>query len=386
MTAPATNRVLAHTGARYPIIQAPMGWIARTQLASAVSRAGGLGIIETSSGETANCQAEITKMSALGLPFGVNLPIRFLKDDAMLRFVCASGVKFVTTSAGSPAKFIAPLKDAGITVYHAVPTVDAALKCVDAGIDGLVVEGGEGGGFKNPEEVSTLVLLQAIRARVDVPLVAAGGICDGRGMAAAFALGAEAVQMGTRFVSCAESPVHANYKNAIVDAGVTGTWMLNTKASPCIRALKSQRTQAIHEEGLMPADSFSGIQRVYFDGDMEAAPALAGQTAGLIDSVKTAQQIIEDTVAEFFCHQPAHGCHGHGAHVWLKNAAVRPATPVAYAALAPSAHMRAFHLATPPSPSCSTLPTSVSRTGAMLTKPGILRSSDFTLCARKYQR
>ncbi len=300
MPTPPTNRVLAHTGARYPIIQAPMGWIARTQLASAVSRAGGLGIIETSSGETANCQAEITQMSALGLPFGVNLPIRFLKDDAMLRFVCTSGVKFVTTSAGSPAKFIAPLKDAGITVYHAVPTVDAALKCVDAGIDGLVVEGGEGGGFKNPEEVSTLVLLQAIRARVDVPLVAAGGICDGRGMAAAFALGAEAVQMGTRFVSCAESPVHANYKNAIVDAGVTGTWLLNTKASPCIRALKSQRTQAIHEAGLMPADSFAGIQRVYFDGDMEAAPALAGQTAGLIDSVKTAQQIIDDTVAEFF--------------------------------------------------------------------------------------
>jgi NAD(P)H-dependent flavin oxidoreductase YrpB (nitropropane dioxygenase family) len=139
-----TNRVLAHTGATYPIVQAPMGWIARTQLASAVSRAGGLGVIETSSGETANCQAEIKKMAALGLPFGVNLPIRFLKDDAMLNFVCASGVKFVTTSAGSPAKFIAPLKGAGITVYHAVPTVDAALKCVDAGIDGLVVEGGEG--------------------------------------------------------------------------------------------------------------------------------------------------------------------------------------------------------------------------------------------------
>ncbi|MDH4427282.1 MAG: nitronate monooxygenase family protein [Acidovorax sp.] len=299
-TTASTNRVLAHTGARYPIIQAPMGWIARTQLASAVSRAGGLGIIETSSGETANCQAEITKMSALGLPFGVNLPIRFLKDDAMLRFVCSSGVKFVTTSAGSPAKFIAPLKDAGITVYHAVPTLDAALKCVDAGIDGLVVEGGEGGGFKNPEEVSTLVLLQAIRARVDVPLVAAGGICDGRGMAAAFALGAEAVQMGTRFVSCAESPVHDNYKNAIVDAPTTGTWMLNTKASPCIRALKSERTRAIHEAGLMPADSFAGIQKVYFGGDMEAAPALAGQSAGLIDAVKTAQQIIDDTVAEFF--------------------------------------------------------------------------------------
>jgi enoyl-[acyl-carrier protein] reductase II len=294
------NRVIAHTGARYPIVQAPMGWIARTALASAVSRAGGLGIIETSSGETAICQAEISKMSALGLPFGVNLPIRFLRDDQMLRFVCASGVKFVTTSAGSPAKFIAPLKDAGITVYHAVPTVDTALKCVDAGIDGLVVEGAEGGGFKNPEEVSTLVLLQAIRARTDVPLIAAGGICDGRGMAAAFALGAEGIQMGTRFVCCQESPVHANYKNAIVGASETGTWMLNKKSTPCIRALKSQRTQAIHEQGVMSADALQGILGVYFGGDMEAAPALAGQSAGLIDSVKSAQQIIEDTLAEFF--------------------------------------------------------------------------------------
>ena len=294
------NRVIAHTGARYPIVQAPMGWIARAALASAVSRAGGLGIIETSSGETAICQAEISRMSALGLPFGVNLPIRFLRDDQMLRFVCASGVKFVTTSAGSPAKFIAPLKDAGITVYHAVPTVDTALKCVDAGIDGLVVEGAEGGGFKNPEEVSTLVLLQAIRARTDVPLIAAGGICDGRGMAAAFALGAEGIQMGTRFVCCQESPVHANYKNAIVGASETGTWMLNKKSTPCIRALKSQRTQAIYEQGVMSADALQSILGVYFGGDMEAAPALAGQSAGLIDSVKTAQQIIEDTVAEFF--------------------------------------------------------------------------------------
>jgi enoyl-[acyl-carrier protein] reductase II len=295
-----TNRVLAHTGAKYPIVQAPMGWIARTQLASAVSRAGGLGVIETSSGETENCQAEIRKMAALKLPFGVNLPIRFLKDDAMLKFVCASGVKFVTTSAGSPAKFIAPLKDAGITVYHAVPTVDAAMKCVDAGIDGLVVEGGEGGGFKNPEEVSTLVLLQAIRARCDVPMIAAGGICDGRGMAAAFALGAEGIQMGTRFVSCAESPVHANYKNAIVDAKETGTLVLNKKSTPCIRALKSQRTLAIYEEGVMSFEAMRGIQDLYFGGDLEAAPALAGQTAGLIDSIKTAQQIIDDTVAEFF--------------------------------------------------------------------------------------
>jgi len=293
------NRVLAHTGARYPIVQAPMGWIARSALASAVSRAGAFGVIETSSGETANCQREITQMVASGLPFGVNLPIRFLKDDAMLRFVCESGVRFVTTSAGSPAKFIAPLKAAGIVVYHAVPTLETALKCVDAGVDGLVVEGAEGGGFKNPEEVSTLVLLQAIRERVDVPLIAAGGIVDGRGMAAAFALGAEGIQMGTRFVASAESPVHDHFKQAIVAAEATGTWVLNKRSTPCIRALKTQRTQAIHEAGLMPPDTFAGIQQLYFGGDMEAAPALAGQSAGLIHAVLSVQRIVDDTVAEF---------------------------------------------------------------------------------------
>lgn len=295
-----TNRFLAHTGARYPIVQAPMGWIARSQLASAVCNAGGLGIIETSSGETENCKAEILKMRDLtSAPFGVNLPIRFLKDDAILEFICSSGVKFVTTSAGSPAKFVAPLKAAGITVYHAVPTVDAAMKCVEAGIDGLVVEGAEGGGFKNPEEVSTLVLLQAIRRVTDIPLVAAGGICDGKGMAAAFALGAEAIQMGTRFVSAVESPVHHNYKQAIIDAKETGTLVLNKKSTPCIRALKTGRTARIYEDGLMPPDTFSRILELYFGGDMEAAVGLAGQTAGLIGEIKTAEQVIDETVAEF---------------------------------------------------------------------------------------
>jgi hypothetical protein len=121
-----------------------------------------------------------------------------------------------------------------------------------------------------------------------VPLIAAGGICDGRGMAAAFALGAEAVQMGTRFVSSAESPVHANYKAAITGAKETGTWVLNKKASPCIRALKSERTKEIYDAGVMPPDVLKNILDVYFGGDMEAAPALAGQTVGLIDEVKTA--------------------------------------------------------------------------------------------------
>ena len=172
--------------------------------------------------------------------------------------ICDSGVKFVTTSAGSPSKFIGPLKEAGIVAYHAVPTVEAAIRCVEAGIDGLVVEGGEGGGFKNPEEVSTLVLLQAVRAAVDVPLVAAGGICDGRGMAAAFALALKPCN-GHAVCIIGGEPGSRQLQSAIVDAPTTGTYVLNKKASPCIRALKTERTHKIYDEGLMPPDTFKNI-------------------------------------------------------------------------------------------------------------------------------
>lgn len=294
------NRFLEHTGAKYPIIQAPMGWIARSQLASAVCNAGGLGIIETSSGETENCVAEIKKMKEMtGQPFGINLPLLFLRDQNMINFVAESGVKFVTTSAGNPQKLIEILKAHDIIVYHAVPTVKAAVKAVEAGVDGLIVEGGEGGGFKNPEEVSLQVLLQAISEKVDVPMVAAGGIVDGKGMAAAFSLGAEAIQMGTRFVSAAESPVHDNYKNAIIGAEDTGTVVLNKKSTPCIRALKTGKTLEIYEEGVMPKDMFAKIQDLYFGGNMEASAGLAGQSAALISEVKSAADIVENTVKEF---------------------------------------------------------------------------------------
>ncbi|MDP1753285.1 MAG: nitronate monooxygenase [Reyranella sp.] len=265
------NRVLAHTGVKYPIVQAPMGWIARSQLASAVSNAGGLGIIETSSGEVEACLAEIEKMKDLtDKPFGVNLPILFIKEPRIVDLVAKSGVKFVSTSAGSPTKLLPTLKAAGLIVYHVVPNLSSALKAVDAGVDGLIVEGGEGGGFKNPDDVSTLVLLQGVRERTDVPIIAAGGICDGRGMAAAFALGAEGIQMGTRFVSAAESPVHANYKQAIVDADDTGTVMLNRKSSPCVRALKTERAREIDRAGSFDRPLFGRVRDVYFGGDMEA--------------------------------------------------------------------------------------------------------------------
>ena len=294
------NRVTAHTGSKYPIIQAPMGWIARSQLASAVCEAGGMGIIETSSGEIDNCKKEIQLMLDLtDKPFGVNLPLLFLKDDSMVNFCVDAGVRFVTTSAGDPTKYIGVLKDAGITVYHAVPSLEGALKAANAGVDGLVVEGTEGGGFKSPVEVGLLVLIQSIKQNIDIPIIAAGGIVDGAGMAAVFAAGAEGIQMGTRFVSSLESPVHDNFKNKIVESGIDGTYILNKESKPVIRALKSNLTDQINDSGQMDMSALMNIKDLYFDGDMEAAPALSGQSIGLINEVKSVKQIVNEIINEF---------------------------------------------------------------------------------------
>ena len=294
------NKFLEHTGVKYPIIQAPMGWIARSRLASAVSNAGGLGIIETSSGEVENCKKEIAMMSSLtDKPFGVNLPLLFLKDDSMVNFCVKHGVKFVTTSAGDPTKYVNVLKDAGIVVYHAVPSLEGALKAYKAGVDGLIVEGTEGGGFKSPIEVGLTVLIQAIKKEIDLPLIAAGGIVDGIGMASAIAAGADGIQMGTRFVSSLESPVHTNFKDSIINAPIDGTLILNKKSKPVVRALKTDLTKKIDEEGVMDMSALMNIKSLYFDGDMNAAPALSGQSVGLIKEVKPVQDIIERTIGEY---------------------------------------------------------------------------------------
>src|SRR3990170_8972561 len=179
------SRVTELLGVEHPIVQAPMGWIARAQLASAVSNAGGLGIIETSSGELDAVRDEIRRMRDLtDKPFGVNIAQLFVRDASIVDFVVDQGVRFVTTSAGDPTRYTASLKSAGLTVFHVVPTLKGALKAVAAGVDGLVVEGGEGGGFKNPKDVASMVLLPLVRSKVDVPIIAAGGMVDGATMAA----------------------------------------------------------------------------------------------------------------------------------------------------------------------------------------------------------
>ena len=185
-------------------------------------------------------------------------------------------------------------------MFHVVPTLAAALKAVDAGVDGLVVEGGEGGGFKNPKEVSTMVLLPFVAEHVDVPIIAAGGITDGASMAAAFALGAEGVQMGTRMVSALESPVHENWKRAIVDAKETDTVFLNRFSRPALRALRTERTTELERADHVGMDQFAKTADLYFGGDMEASIALTGQVAGRIDSVKPVADIVNETVQDFY--------------------------------------------------------------------------------------
>lgn len=298
--APINNRLTRLLGVDYPIVQAPMGWIARSKLASAVSRAGALGIIETSSGELDAVRNEITAMREItDRPFGVNIAQLFVRDPSIVDFVVAQGVRFVTTSAGDPRQYTEKLKAAGLTVFHVVPTLSAALKAVDAGVDGLVVEGGEGGGFKNPRDVSTMVLLPLVASKVDVPIIAAGGICDGRSMAAAFALGADGVQLGTRMVSAAESPVHENWKNAIVAGAETDTVFLNRHSRPGLRALRTERTTLLEKQENVPLTEMSRALDLYFGGDMEASIALTGQVMGRIESVESVETIIHSMVTEF---------------------------------------------------------------------------------------
>ena len=297
-----SNRITDLLGVEVPLVQAPMGWIARSQLASAVSEAGGLGIIETSSGELDAVREEIGKMRTLtDKPFGVNIAQAFVRDPDIVKFVIDQGVKFVTTSAGNPERYTEQLKSAGLTVFHVVPSLSAAIKAVECGVDGLVVEGGEGGGFKNPRDVSTMVLLPLVRSKVDVPIIAAGGFVDGASMAAAFALGAEAVQMGTRMVSAAESPVHENWKKAIVGARETDTVFLNRAHSPALRALRTEKTTRLEFDTETNAmTEFGTALDLYFGGDMEASIALTGQVCGRIDAVRPVAEIIDEVKQEFF--------------------------------------------------------------------------------------
>ncbi|WP_137294455.1 NAD(P)H-dependent flavin oxidoreductase [Nocardioides dongxiaopingii] len=291
------NDVTNQLGVEVPLFSAPMGMVAGPALVTAMARAGGMGLVPGSL-PVPQVRDDIRRVrEGTDRPFGVNIPLAFAKDPAVVDMIVAEGIGFVTTSAGSPARLTPILKDAGLVVYHVVPTLEAALKAVDAGVDGLVVEGSEGAGFKSPHEVSTMVLLPLVVSRVDVPVVAAGGIVDGASLLAAFALGAQGAQMGTRMLASLESGVHPDVKRAVVGAREVDTMMYNRAIGRPMRVLRTETTT--RTDGTDPRPLLAEIRRTYDDGDLEASLAQMGQVAGRVDDVLAVEEIVRATIADF---------------------------------------------------------------------------------------
>lgn len=294
------NRVTQLLGVDIPIVQAPMGHVAKPTLVSAVANAGAVGLVPGSLGVDV-VRDDIRRTRELtGREFGVNLPIAFLRDLSIIDMIVEEGIRFITTSAGSPDKFTSTLKAAGLVVFHVVPSLTAAQRAADAGVDGLVVEGSEGAGFKSPREVSTMVLLPLVCQRVGLPVIAAGGIADGVSMAAAFALGAEGVQMGTRMIASLESPVHQNMKDAVLNAAETDTMLINQHQRKPVRVLRTATTAQF--EGSISGDPMAllvSIMDLYEGGDLEASLPQLGSVAGRISEILPAAEIIRRTTDEF---------------------------------------------------------------------------------------
>jgi enoyl-[acyl-carrier protein] reductase II len=296
---PFDNRVTKLLGIDVPIFQAPMGYVAKPPLVAAVSEAGAMGLIPGSLG-TEVTREDIRRTRELtSKPFGVNLPLAFLRDPDIVPMIVDEGIEFVTTSAGSPDTYGRVLKEAGLIVFHVVPTLKGAQRAVDAGVDGLVVEGSEGAGFKNPRDVTSMVLLPLIASRLDVPIVAAGGIADGRSMAAAFALGAEGVQMGTRMLSSQESGVHWNMKQAVLDAAETDTMLINRHNRKPVRVLRTATTEPFElATGGDPMALLGNTLALYEGGEFDGTLPQLGAVAGRIDEILPAAEIIGRTVEE----------------------------------------------------------------------------------------
>lgn len=293
MVTAVTNRIKELLGVEFPVVQAPMTYIARAELAAAVSEGGGLGMIETLTAEGREDLLRVRELT--DRPVAANLMIQGWKRDPSIVDVLASaGVRHVFTSAGDPALFTSRLHDAGMTVVHVVGSLKGALKAADAGVDALVVEGVEGGGFKSALGASTMVLLPLVAERVGLPIICAGGICDARSAAAAVVLGAEGLQMGTRMLASVEAGVHVNFKDAIVAADDAGTVLLDLPGNPTMRVLRTGLAARIHEHD--PATQLLGrITDLYFAGDLDASVANTGQVSSRITDLQPVADIVRRT-------------------------------------------------------------------------------------------
>ena len=301
------NRIAQLFGIKYPIIQAGMIWCSGWKLASAVSNAGGLGIIGAGSMYPDVLKEHITKCQrATNKPFAVNVPLLYPNIDEHMNMIIESGVKIVFTSAGNPMIWTSILKAKGITVVHVVSNTKFALKAQSAGVDAIVAEGFEAGGHNGREETTTLCLIPMVREAVALPLIAAGGIDSGKSMLAAFALGADGVQVGSRFVASEESSAHIDFKNKVVNAS-EGDTILTLKEITPVRLMKNDFYTELHDAYQRNAsvDELKTIlgraraKKGMFEGDMQQGELEIGQISSHIKSIKPAGEIIKEIMEEF---------------------------------------------------------------------------------------
>lgn len=294
------NRITKILGTQYPLILGPMRLITLGGMAALVSNSGGFGQIAASGADSEMLQAEIKKAKQLtDKPFGLNIPIYRPNAFEALEMAIEMGIQTITTSAGNPAKIIGRIKEAGLKVLHKVSTVKMALKAQEAGVDGVIATGFEAGGHVGRENITTLCLIPQLVDVLDIPVVAAGGIGDGRGLAAAFALGAEGVEVGTRFVCTKECPAPGWYKDFIVNASDDATLVLGKEAMP-IRVLKNKKALEVADPEAAREDERirSGGDSAYVDKDEEQSIMPAGQVAGLIRQIKSITEVFPDMIAE----------------------------------------------------------------------------------------
>ena len=301
------NRICQLFNIQYPIIQAGMIWCSGWELAAAVSNAGGLGLIGSGSMYPDILREHIRKCkAATQKPFGVNVPLLYPDIEKHIQIIIEEGVKIVFTSAGNPKTWTPLLKQHGITVVHVVPGTKYALKAQEAGVDAVVAEGFEAGGHNGREETTTLTLLPAVRKAVHIPLIAAGGIGTGSAMAAAFALGAEGVQIGSRFVASVESSAHPNFKQAVINAKEGDTVLTLKKLTP-VRLIKNKfaltaleyESRGASVEELQQLLGRARAKRGMFEGDIEEGELEIGQVSAIIDDIKPAAQIIREIIDEY---------------------------------------------------------------------------------------
>jgi enoyl-[acyl-carrier protein] reductase II len=301
------NRITSLFGIQYPLIQAGMIWCSGWRLAAAVSNKGGLGIIGSGSMYPEVLEEHIQKCkAATDKPFAVNLPMLYPDIDKHIATIIKYKVPIVFTSAGNPKTWTQHLKDHGIKVVHVVSSVKFAIKAAEAGVDAVVAEGFEAGGHNGRDETTTFCLIPMVRKAIDIPLIAAGGIGTGRGMLAAMNLGADGVQIGSRFVASEESSAHEHFKNAVVEAK-EGATMLTLKEITPVRLIKNafyQQVQAAYDAGKKVEDlkALLGRGRAkkgMFEGDLNEGELEIGQISGLIDKIMPAAAIVDEILAEF---------------------------------------------------------------------------------------